>query len=115
MDWSELSHELQFGSLLSYCPRGSSGEAAQSKDAMIALKKDTFVDDPPLLMSQWIANTLKRNKDILPLASYFKEDTTLVVPDYELYGFFKNTPESNVAGALSINALRVSWVSTVTG
>ena len=70
--------QLQFGSLLSYCPRGESGEANKSKDVMLALKSDTFVDDPPILMSQWIANTLKQNKDNLPFSSYFQSDTTLV-------------------------------------
>jgi predicted amidophosphoribosyltransferase len=70
--------QLQFSSLLSYCPKGGSGEADKSKDVMLALKSDTFVDDPPLLMSQWIANTLKQNKDRLAFSSYFQDDAILV-------------------------------------
>jgi hypothetical protein len=70
--------QLQFGSLLSYCPRGGSVEANRSKDAMLALKKDSFINSPPVLMSQWIANTIKQNKDTLPFSSYFQADTVLV-------------------------------------
>lgn len=38
--------EIEFGSLLTYCPRGSSNEIQRSKDSMIAMKTGGFVADP---------------------------------------------------------------------
>ncbi len=70
--------ELQFGSLLSYCPRGDSPEIRLSKNVMLALKSDRFVEDPPILMSQWVAQTIQRNKTTLPFASFFRPDTILI-------------------------------------
>jgi len=45
---------------------------------MIALKKDGFVGDPPILMSQWVAQTIQRNRTTLPFASFFQPNTILV-------------------------------------
>lgn len=70
--------QLQFGSLLSYCPRGDSDENRHSKNVMLAVKSDTFVGNPPILMSQWIAKTLSQNIAKLPFGSFFQQDTTLV-------------------------------------
>ncbi|MGA3110497.1 MAG: phosphoribosyltransferase [Candidatus Bathyarchaeia archaeon] len=73
----ELSR-LDFGSLLAYSPRGMSAEIIHSRNIMIKLKTDSFVSNPQILMSQWIAQDIKRKKDSLPFASYFKANTTLV-------------------------------------
>jgi len=70
--------KLQFGSLLSYCPRGDSPEIQHSKDVMLALKHDRFVEDPPILMSQWVAKKIQQNRDILPFASFFQPNTILI-------------------------------------
>lgn len=70
--------QLEFGSLLSYCPRGDSNEIRRSKNVMLAIKSDTFVEDPPILMSQWIAKTLLQNRTKLPFVSYFQQDTMLI-------------------------------------
>ncbi len=70
--------QLQFGSLLSYCPRGDSPEIQLSKNVMRVLKFDKFVEDPPILMSQWVAQTIQKNKITLPFASFFQPDTILI-------------------------------------
>ncbi len=72
-----LSH-LEFGALLSYTPRGSSQKAAHSKNVMQALKRDQFVSEPPLLMSEWIAKTIKQKRGELPFVSFFEPNTILV-------------------------------------
>ena len=70
--------QLEFGALLSYSPRGKSPALIHSKDVMIALKKDGFVGDPPILMSQWVAQTIQKRRPELPFASFFQANTTLI-------------------------------------
>lgn len=70
--------QLEFSALLSYAPRGESAEIRHSKDVMIKLKKDGFVGEPPVLMSQWVAQTIQRSRATLPFASFFQPNTTLV-------------------------------------
>jgi len=70
--------KLEFGALLSYAPRGDSPKIRHSRNVMIAIKKDGFVEDPPLLMSQWVAQTIQRNRTSLPFASFFQPNTILV-------------------------------------
>lgn len=73
---------LEYGALLSYSPRGNSANMQFSRDVMLALKKDGFIvdnsDDATILMSQWIAKTIKRNRAALPFASFFQPNTILV-------------------------------------
>ena len=70
--------QLQFGSLLSYCPRGDSPEIQHSKNVMRALKLDKFVEDPPILMSRWVAQTIQKNISSLPFSSFFQPNAILV-------------------------------------
>lgn len=70
--------QLQFGALLSYCPRGDSNEILHSKNVMLALKGDRFVGNPPILMSQWIAQTIRNQGTNLPFFSFFHPDTILI-------------------------------------
>lgn len=70
--------QLDFGSLLAYSPREASTAIVHSKNVMIALKQDSFVSNPPVLMSQWVAQTVQRKKPSLSFASFFKANTTLV-------------------------------------
>lgn len=70
--------QLQFGALLSYCPRGNSNEIQHSKNVMLALKGDRFVDKPPILMSQWIAQTILNQRTNLQFFSFFQPDTILI-------------------------------------
>ncbi len=69
---------IEFGSLLSYSPHGSSEEALNSKDNMMALKTDQRVRDPPILMSELIAQTIQRNIMELPFSSFFSSKPILV-------------------------------------
>ena len=70
--------QLQFGALLSYCPRGDSNEILYSKNVMLALKGDRFVGNPPILMSQWIAQTIRNQGNSLPFFSFFQPDTIFI-------------------------------------
>jgi predicted amidophosphoribosyltransferase len=69
---------LEFGALLTYSPRGDSLEIRHSRDVMIALKRDGFVGNPQILMSEWIAQTIQRKIAALPFASFFQQNTILV-------------------------------------
>ncbi|HIH88537.1 TPA: phosphoribosyltransferase [Candidatus Bathyarchaeota archaeon] len=76
---------LEYCSLLTYCPRGDSEEIQRARNIMHAIKGDRYVDTPPVLMSQWIAKTIAKNRTNLPFASYFQPDTILVpVPNSSL-------------------------------
>jgi len=69
---------LEFGSLLTYCPRGDSEKIQNSKNIMYAIKGDKFVDKPQILMSQWIAKTISNHRASLPFDSFFQHNTILV-------------------------------------
>jgi DNA-binding NarL/FixJ family response regulator len=56
-----------------YINKYGSPETRHSKDVMLALKKDGFVGNPLTLMSEWIAQTIQRNMDSLPFASFFNQ------------------------------------------
>jgi len=70
---------LEFGSLLSYCPRGGDSEEIQlSRRIMMSLKNDSFVEEPPVLMSDWISSTIDQRRAELPFASFFESNSVLV-------------------------------------
>ena len=72
-------NQLEFGSLLSYCPRGGSSEEIQrSRQIMRIIKNDSFVEDPPVLMSNWISSTMERRRSELPFGSFFRTNSVLV-------------------------------------
>ncbi len=72
-------NQLEFGSLLSYCPRGGSSEEIQkSRHVMRFIKNDSFVEEPPVLMSDWISSTMERRRSELPFDSIFRTDSVLV-------------------------------------
>ncbi len=70
--------ELDYGALLAYATHGDSAKIQHSKDVMNKLKNDGFVEDPPILMSQWVARTIQQNRSTLTFASFFQPDTILV-------------------------------------
>ena len=45
---------------------------------MKVIKADQYLEKPTILMSDWIAQTVKQYLDRLPFASFFKENTVLV-------------------------------------
>lgn len=76
---------LDFGSLLCYTPRGSSTDIDRAREVMKIIKADHFVNNPPILMSEWLARTVHRSMGNLPFASFFQADTVLVpVPSSSL-------------------------------
>ncbi len=70
--------QLEFGALLTYTPRGFTQKALHSKDVMIFLKRDQFVGNPPILMTEWIAKKVKQQLADLPFAHFFQPNTILV-------------------------------------
>jgi hypothetical protein len=79
MDLSQLGlSQLEFGALLTYAPHGDSPETRRSKDVMFVLKRDGYVGEPKILMSEWIAQTIQRRMTELPFASFFQSNTILV-------------------------------------
>jgi predicted amidophosphoribosyltransferase len=70
--------QLEFCSLLAYTPHWNNKRALHSKNVMQALKRDQFVGEPPILMSEWIARTVKQKMAELPFASFFQPNTILV-------------------------------------
>ena len=69
---------LEYGSLLSYVPKGETAAMDQAREVKKVIKADSYFGTPPTLMSQWIAETIRAVKGGLPFASFFREDTILV-------------------------------------
>lgn len=69
---------IEFSALYSYSPRCNSEAAQRSRTAMNALKDDEFVSNPPILMSDFIATTVKGSIDNLPFAHFFASNPILV-------------------------------------
>src|SRR5271166_1084773 len=84
--------EIQFGSLLTFCPHGDSTVIRHSKDIRTAIKRDDFVVNPldesnPILMSEWIGQTMQQLQSQLPFTDYFGDDAVLVpTPGSSLMG-----------------------------
>lgn len=72
--------ELEFGSFLTYSPRGSSETVLLSKTVMSDLKNDNYItfDSKQILMSDYLAEGIKQLLDRLPFSEYFRPDTILV-------------------------------------
>jgi hypothetical protein len=69
---------LEFGSYLSYSPRGDSEDEKRSKTTVENLKNDLYVLNPPILMSNHIAALIRRNITRLPFAGLFSNNPILV-------------------------------------
>ncbi len=69
---------LDFGAFLSYSPRGNTPEIQKSKNAMYYLKNDSYVQHPPILMSQWVAQMIEQRRSTLPFNSFFRPNTILI-------------------------------------
>ncbi len=67
--------QLEFGALLTYTPRGNTPKSLQSKNVMIALKRDQFVNTPPILMSDWIAKRIQEKIAELTVRAFFSGQT----------------------------------------
>jgi hypothetical protein len=72
---------IDFGSLLSYSPRGTSRDESLSRNFRKALKGDEYVADPlnqPKLMSDVVAEWIEKEYTSLPFANYFTNKPILV-------------------------------------
>ena len=70
--------QLEFGALNLHPSRGNTPKSIQSKDVMIALKRDQFVNTPPILVSDWIAKRVQDKITELPFGQFFRSNIILV-------------------------------------
>jgi predicted amidophosphoribosyltransferase len=70
--------ELPFGSFLSYCPRGASKAAGESRDWMARLKGDWIYGRPRQSTTRWIATRLRERLHESGLSTLFEERPVLV-------------------------------------
>ncbi len=76
---------LTYASLLSYLTRGSSPKIDEARDLALNIKFDKYIFEPPVLASDWFAESIKQNIDRLPFADFFGKRTVLVpVPSSSL-------------------------------
>lgn len=70
--------ELQFGSLLAYCPRGTSREHLESQQWMRYLKGDQYLPAFASTAARFIAARMRARLTETPFASWFGSATILV-------------------------------------
>ena len=72
--------EIEFGSLLSYSPRGNSDSQCRSRTVTMALKNDQYVKSGSnqILMSDYIAERLVTDMTRLPFVNYFNVNPILI-------------------------------------
>jgi hypothetical protein len=69
---------VEFGSLLSYSPRGTSNDEGLSRTIMRALKGDEYVNHPPKMMSDVVAGMISQRLDKMPFADLFRTNPVLI-------------------------------------
>ena len=69
--------KVEFGSLLTYSPRGDSKKAKEAKAAMINLKNDNVLSSG-ILTSEYIVQAMKKEIDTFPFVDYFNSNTILI-------------------------------------
>ncbi len=69
---------IEFGSLLTYSPRGSTDEEARSRTFMATLKSDGCLEKEKIPMTEYIAQGIKNNLEKLPFAHFFKVNPILI-------------------------------------
>ena len=73
-----LFSELEFGSYLTYTPRGDSDLAKRSRYIRTQLKLEGTLGDPPKFMSQLVAEKIKLGIDKLPFKHFLGPRVSLV-------------------------------------
>jgi predicted amidophosphoribosyltransferase len=100
---------VEFGSLLTYSPRGMSEPEQQSRTAMRRLKNDEPSSNPPALMSDLISNTIRKRMTRLPFANFFEINPTLVpIPNSSLMQPGTLWVPQRLASALVQNGLGIA-------
>jgi len=69
--------EIEFGSLLTYAPRGTSKEANLARTVMTFLKNDKVMNSG-ILTSEYMAQIIKKEINRLPFENYFNSNTILI-------------------------------------
>ena len=69
---------MEFGSLLTYSPYGTTDEEKRSMTFRSKLKSDGYLETEQILMTQYIARGIKDNLKKLPFADFFKSNPILV-------------------------------------
>ena len=69
--------KVEFGSLLTYAPRGTSEKANLARTVMTFLKNDRVMNSG-ILSSDYMAQIMKKEIKTLPFADYFNSNTILV-------------------------------------
>lgn len=97
-----LLSELEFGSYLTYSPRGKSDLAKRSKNIMISLKSERSIGNPPKFMSEFVIDRIKESLDQMPFKHFFNENVSLVpVPKSSLMQPNELWVSEKIAKALS--------------
>lgn len=78
MSYNLTLSKLEFGSLFSYSPHGSSESELIAREAMLLIKTDKFFGDPPKLMSRFISSLIVKDGN-LPFAHFF-DNAPILVP-----------------------------------
>ena len=70
--------EIEFGSLLTYSPRGIDDEEKLSQTYRAKLKNDEYLEGTKIRMTEYIAQGVKNNLENLPFANFFEKNPVLV-------------------------------------
>lgn len=73
-----LLSKLEFGSYLTYSPRGQSETAVRSRYWKDCLKNEKSVESPPKFMSQLVAERMKESINQMPFNHFFSQNVSLV-------------------------------------
>lgn len=73
-----LLSEIEFGSYLTYCPRGNDDEIRKSKDVMLYIKNESSIGQPPKFMSRYVVEMIKEKINNLPFNNFFGDNVSLV-------------------------------------
>ena len=97
--------KIEFGSLLTYTPRGNQTEHLRSKSVMRNLKNDEVLNSGNL-MSTSIAQTIRSNLEDYPFTDYFNENTILIpIPKSSLAQRDELWVPQRIASAFANNGL----------
>jgi hypothetical protein len=70
--------ELEFGSLLAYCPKGVGPPCDEAREWMLRLKTGRLASDPPQRVPEQVAEYLRANLSTPPLSTIRTKGATLV-------------------------------------
>ena len=97
-----LLSKLEFGSYLTYTPRGTDEKAKQSINIRNYIKSEASIGNPQKFMSQYVVERIKTHLNELPFKDFFSLNTYLVpVPKSSLIQPNTLWVSSKIAKAMS--------------